>query len=1008
MLGEQLFTFGPYRLDPHNARLWRGKQLVPLTGKALAVLQYLAERPSQLVTKEELFAAVWPGVVVGESALTKRIYELRHALRDDPQHPRYIETVHRRGFRFIGKVVSDQLSVVSLAKEKTPLPLTTGNWQLPPPLVGRDTELAQLHSWLAKALSGKRQIVFVSGEPGIGKTTLVDTFLAQVAIEGTAWIGRGQCIEQYGAGEAYLPVLEALGRLCRESGNQHLIGLLLQHAPTWLVQMPTLLSPREFAGLQQQAQGFTRERMLRELADALEILTVERPLVLWLEDLHWSDTSTLELLSSLTRRHEPARVLVIGTYRPAEVMADGHALRTLTQELHLHEHCRELSLGFLSEEHIAAYLSARFAVGAQQTTPLQDLAKLIHRRTEGNPLFMVNVTQTLLEQKALVDEDGQWTLRGGNDAVTRAIPVTIQQFIEQQLDRLSTEEQRLLEAASVAGAEFSTATIAAGIVEELETVETRCAALARRKQFLRRGEEERWPDGTTASRYAFLHSLYQEVLYMRVSAGQRANLHKRIGDRVERGYGERVRERAAELAMHFDRGHDEQKAVQYLGQAAQNALQRSANHEAATLLTRGLNLLATMPATPGRIQQEIMLQTLLGASLVMLKGWAAPEVERAYTRAHELCQQIGQTPQTFPALLGLWGFYLNRAQLHTAHELGEQLMRLAQQQPEPALQLGAHRALGVTLYYLGELPLARAHLEEGVTHYDLHLHRPRSFLYSVIDPGVVCLSYAALALWLLGYPDQALHKMALVLKLTEELSHPFSQGFALNFAAILHQFRREGEATREKAEAAIVLATEEGFTQWSTMGAILKHWALTGQGQGAVPHLRQSLAAYKTTGAELGWPYFLSLLAEACTKTGAIEEGLKTLAEALLGQGSVGEYEAELWRLKGELLLAQEIKRQKAKGKGQKSASPNPRAQILDPLGEAEACFLKAIEISRTQQAKSLELRATLSLGRLWQQRGKTLEAHQVLSAIYTWFTEGFDTKDLQEARSLLSQLELA
>ncbi len=383
-------------------------------------------------------------------------------------------------------------------------------------VVGRETELSQLHRWLEKALNGERQVVFVTGEPGIGKTTLVEAFLKRAAAEGVLWIGQGQCIEQYGAGEAYLPMLSALGQLGRESEGRRLVEILGQYAPTWLMQMPALLNATDFDALQRKTFGATRERMLREMAEALEALTAERPLVLWLEDLHWSDASTLELIAFLARRRQPARLLVIGTSRSAE--GQEHPLQTVKQELQLHGQCEELAVPLLSEAHIAAYLAVRLPVRVHGRPSLQ-LAHTIHQRTEGNPLFVVNIVEELLTREKQEDM-----------TVEVSTPPTIRKMIEQQFARLSPEEQQVLEVASVVGAEFSAATVAAGAEVTVEEIEERCARLARLKNFLQARGTTEWPDGTVAARYGFIHALYQEMLYEQISASRQVRLHRWIGD----------------------------------------------------------------------------------------------------------------------------------------------------------------------------------------------------------------------------------------------------------------------------------------------------------------------------------------------------------------------------------------------------------------------------------------------------------------------------------------------
>src|SRR5437773_1494447 len=422
MAAGAVWRFGAFWLDVRNEQLWKGEQTLSLKPKALAMLRHLIEHAGQLVTKEALFQAVWPDTVVSEAVLTTCMREIRKTLGEAAGAPQYIATVHRRGYRFIAPLAATAPLVQSPKSKVQSLHSAIRTPHSAIGMVGRETELEQLYGWLEKALSGERQLVFVTGEPGIGKTTLVETFLQSLesrvqrlasgsqnvplstfqtldprrqTLDSSLWIGRGQCIEHYGAGEAYLPLLEALGRLCREPGGERLIELLGQSAPTWLVQMPAVLRAAELETLQRKTAGATRERMLRELSEAVEMLTAVQPLVLWLEDLHWSDYSTLEWLAYLGRRREAARVLVLGTYRPVEAIVQHHPLRGVVQELHLHGQCVEVQLGFLSERAVAEYLAVRFAAPAPwqgagrgeelSRTPLQRLARAIHQRTDGNP-----------------------------------------------------------------------------------------------------------------------------------------------------------------------------------------------------------------------------------------------------------------------------------------------------------------------------------------------------------------------------------------------------------------------------------------------------------------------------------------------------------------------------------------------------------------------------------------------------------------------------------------------
>src|SRR5262249_28240291 len=404
------------------------------------------------------------------------------------------------------------------------------------------------------------------------------------------------------------------------------------------------------------------------------------------------------------------------------------------------------------------------------------------------------------------------------------------------------------------------------------------------------------------------------------------------------------------------------------------------------LLTKGVELLTTLPETRERVQRKVDMLSALGAALIATKGQGAPEVERTYSRARHLCQYLDDSQRLFPVLRGLWHYYHVRAELQTAHALGEQLLTLAQQVQDTAMLMAAHRALGTTLFMLGAVAAAHTHFAQGIALYDAHQHRAAAFLYGE-DVGVTSRSRDSWTLWYLGYPDQALARSQEAVTLAQQIAHPLSLSFALGEAAVCHQFRREGQAAQAHAEAALHLATDQGFPHWRAYSAILHGWALAHQGEAkeGIAQLHQGMMARRATGAALARPYFLSLLGEAHEATGQPEAGLTALTEAFTLVETSGEcwYVPELYRLKGTFLLHQ-----------------SPDHQV-----EAEVCFQHAIRIAQRQQAKSLELRAATSLARLWQQQGKRTEAYELLTAVYGWFTEGFDTADLQEAKALLAAL---
>ena len=921
MSTEQI-VFGPFRFDPIALHLWKDEQVVAVQPKPLAVLRALATRPGQVVTKQELLKEMWAGTYVTQAVLKVAIRALREALGESADAPQYLETIEREGYRFLEEGVSQQEEENQKSKGKGQKAKT----ELPSPahiIVGREAELAQLHKWLGKALRGEPQFVFITGEPGIGKTTVVDVFRAQVQATGTISLGYGQCIEHYGQGEPYLPVLEAIGRLCREAGGQQIVTLLRKHAPTWLVQLSGVIEEGEMQALRLQVQGATQQRMLREIAEAIEVGTVRRPLVLIFEDLHWSDSATIEFLAYLAKRRQPMRLLVVATYRPVDVVMGAHPVKIVKQELQAHGLCEEVRLELLKKKEIEAYVAKRFP----ESEVARVLAPEVYRRTEGNPLFMVNVVEHCINQGLVVQEQGRWALTGEVEELR--VPESVRQLIVQQVERLSEAQRQVLEGASVTGAEFVVAAVAAAVKQEMDEVETVCEEIAGQGHFLEERGIAEWPDGTISGRYGFCHALYQNVPYDRIAEARKIRLHRLIGERLETGYDERAGEIAAELAVHFERGHEYPRAVRYCEQAGKNAIRRSAHREAIAHLTRGLELLKILPDTPERAQQELTLQIALGASLLATKGFGATEVGRAYARARELCQLTGETSQLFPILRGLWEFYEVRAEYQTAQELGEQLLALAQRQPDSSLLLLAHNVLGDTLLYLGECSVAREHLEQGWALYDVHQHRSHAFLYGY-DSGVHCLFYAAWALWLLGYPDQALKKIHAALSLARDLSHPFTFVMALHVASIVHLLRREAQAVQEGAETEIALCTEQGFALFLAGGSMYRGWALVEQGQGkeGIAQIHQALIAWQATGTEMQRPHFLALLAGAYGKVGEAEQGLAALVEALAQVEKTGErwYEAEQYRTKGELLLAQEGKEasQKAKIKAQKSkVSPN-------------------------------------------------------------------------------------
>jgi predicted ATPase len=486
--------------------------------------------------------------------------------------------------------------------------------------------------------------------------------------------------------------------------------------------------------------------------------------------------------------------------------------------------------------------------------------------------------------------------------------------------------------------------------------------------------------------YTFKHALIQEAAYQSLLRSTRQHYHQRIAQALEAQFLETVATQPELVAQHYTAAGCAEQAVPYWLRAGHQASDRSAHVEAISHVTTGLALLQTLPETPAHTQQALTLYSALGAALQIAHGLAAPEVEQAYTQAYALCQQAGETPELVPLLFGLWRFYTVRSQLQTARELGDTLLRLAHRADDPALAVLAHYALGWTWCCLGALPAARQHLEDGIARYTPDQRRAPAFRMGH-DPGVACRAFAAWTLWLLGYPDQALARVHEAVTLAYELSHPLSLAYAQCWAATVAQLRRDVPAVLEQAEAAVALATAQGFAQWAAQGTSVRGWALTMQGQdeAGMAQVRQGITAWRATGAAVFVPYLCTVLADVAAHLGHPDDGLQALAEAhaLVEQQEERWWEAEVCRLQGVMLLRE----------------PGT------PPAEAETWLQRALDVARRQEAKSLELRAAMSLARLWQQQGKQAEAYELLAPVYDWFTEGFDTADLQEAKTLLEEL---
>ena len=862
-------------------------------------------------------------MAVGDDALTSCIQELRGALGDDARHPHYIETRHRRGYRLMVPVTVDERSGAA-----APLQVASPE---PSRLVGRVAEFGELALAFDQARCGRRQIVFISGEPGIGKSALADAFLEQLRTSQTVKIAHGQCLDHHGVGEPYLPLIEALTRLAGGQGGAAMKEILSAQAPSWLAQMPALWTRSERSALETRGRA-TRERMMRELTLAIEAIASDAPLLLKLEDIHWSDTSTLDWLAHVARRPEPARLMVMATFRPADAAAAKVGLGGLVTELALHGRCREIALAPLGLTAIESYMEAR--LGDDAAVKSCEMAPLLLERTGGNPLFMTSIVNQLAQQE------------GRTPSAIVAIPHDVRRFIDRQIDELTESDRNLLTAASVIRREFATSAVAAAIEIDIDQVEIACARLARQGVFVVKSGSTTWPDGTRAELYSFRHDLYRELLYDRLTATRRALCHARVGRRLEAAWTGRLDAIAAELAEHFERGNEPARAIPHHQRAAAKALRRSANEEAIGHLHRALNAIAAIADEDERAKVEIELRIGLGAAFMATRGFGASEVLDAYSKAEALCERLGERADIFPALWGQWLFRWGRSEVDAAWRLCERLLALAEKSGDVGLKLQAHHASWATSFGRGNLAEVRAHAETGLTLYDANIHQAMASSYGNHDASTCALYFSALSLAFAGEDAQARQMANRALAVARSLNDPFSLGLALYFASAVAQVLGDVALAEQRAEASRQIATEHDLAMlraWST-GVVGWCAAENGDPDRGIALLIEAMATLQDTQSRHLMCYLLGLLAETQMKAGHHAEAMRAVQEGIALAEAHGEryYDAELHRLRGELL----------------ARSPSGRKQ------QAEASFRVAIEIAKEQGARTLERKANDSLRR--------------------------------------------
>ncbi len=963
---DQWIRFGPFALDAANARLYRGDEVVAVRGKTLAVLEYLAARPRQLVTKDELLRELWPEVHVSEDVLVGCVRELRTIFGDTRGAARFVETVYRRGYRWIADVeraeVSGPQQIDAIVDLSRPAPI----------FVGREADLAQLERWFEGAASGTRQMVFVSGEAGIGKTALVEGFIRALVgpnptrCERAAVVARGQCVEHYGPAEPFLPILDAMERLSRQPSNAWAASIVARCLPD------ALLSPKALPSTMSSAAGIMPERAVRLLGGAVEALAAERVLVLVLEDLHWSDPSTLDVLSYIAQRPEPCRLMVLATYRPTDAILRRHPLRDLEQELRAHQCSVQLPLGRLTMDSLQRWLDALCA------SPPEALVQWLYRRTEGHPLFVSTLFESLVGAGLVACSHGEWSVQPRYAEF--GVPESLRLMIDRQAEHLDDTDRQLLEAASAVGTPFSAASVAAAIERDLISVEARCDRLARDGHFVRAAGSTEWPDGTVAGAYEFIHELYRSTLYARLSPAHARQLHQRIGRRLEQGYDARTDEVATELAGHFERSRDATRAVRYLETAASQCTQRGAHREAIAAIRRALEVLALLPDTAERTDRMLFLNLRLGASLLVAEDYADPAVQAVFQTCRQLAEEAQALPPLLTAIGGLHACYAARAQLAESEAIVARVVDLAEQLPIPQARLIACACAAWSQWSKGELARAR---ESAIAAIAAHTAEPISFP-ATFDVVSYMFGISAFIEMALGNITAARARAEQADAWSRKTARPVDRATALALIGLLYAFMDDPVAAAVHAEEAATVAEEHGFRQWLAVGRITKAWAgaIEKRTVRSLGDLDVRIEEYTQMGLRAILSALLCLAAGAHLRAGKKQTALKILTRAEAHVRDTGErwYEPELYRLRGEIVQAE------------------------DPC-KAEVSFQAAIDVARAQGAKLWELRATLGLATLWRREKKRAAARKLLEPIVSAFADDVDAPDLRAARALRASL---
>ncbi len=857
--------FGTFRLDFERGALLRDGEPVALRRKTFWVLWYLAARPAQLISKDELLDAVWRSTSVSENVLSVCVSELRAALGDRGRRSSFIETAHGRGYRFVAPVSVELRRVVDL--------------------IGREPALGALERSVEACERGERQSVFVEGEAGVGKTALVQALIDGLSAgPTTARSVCGQCVEHFGGEEPYLPVLDALGRLSREEGAEFQ-ELLTRWAPSWQQEFPRL------RGNGSHPPATSRKARLSELVGLIDELARERPLIVWLEDLHWCDPSTAELISTLIRRSARARLVVVGTLRT--LPADHHLVSVIRENVG-RDGCSRISLENFCQADLRKYLDQRFpglSVGS-------DIVEAVYESTAGNPLNVGRVLGELVDIGAIVQQGVEWNLVGDVEKVREVGRATFREATQNALDRLDEDDTEILHAASVCGESFDPEGIAAALAIDADDAEESLRKLVGVTNLVEASAAREWGAGPI---FAFPHALYRDTVYALVPPKRRRLLHKNFALHLA---GRGGRSASGEIALHFERAGDIARGIDYRCAAGNEALERFAYAEAETHLRQGIALIDTKREL-AQPQVEIELWSKLGSALLNTKGFAAADVRECFDRALELTDAIEPGPAAFAALDGLHTFYTMREDLKTGVRLAEQMMQIAECSGDPSLRLEALHCWGCVQLRLGNFSVAIEALDEVMV-VATEENAELGLRTCGHDPRSCSGCHLALAYWFRGQPERAVSVAREALEHARRIGHNYSIASAACMAAWVHSLRFEFEEARLLADECLSIATAEDFLYLIGVGQMQRGWARIGLGDrdGGLPDLELGMQICSAIAGEHGGVQTLLLAAAAYAIAGRYEAGLLAIdrAEKSLARNGDNFLASDIPWMRGELL----------------------------------------------------------------------------------------------------------